>query len=109
MLSRIQICNIVLEEYCNHLHENLDLEAANYFETFCLSIKFYDLKSAKTFCCYAVTRKLSFVRDIQRFCEVHNGHLLKKLSNQFRIERVRYHLGACFCVFTSGSGNRRAL
>jgi len=27
----------------------MDLEATNYFETFCLSIKFYGHKSAKTF------------------------------------------------------------
>ena len=33
----------------NHLHEILDSKAADYFETFCLSIKFYGPKPAKTF------------------------------------------------------------
>ena len=51
---------------------------------------------------------MSSVRDIQRFREVHNGQLLKKLSDKFRIERVRYPVGGFLCVFTSSSGNQRA-
>jgi hypothetical protein len=74
----------------------------------CLYIKFYYFKSAKTFLLLSGDMQNEF-RDIQRFREVHNVHLLNSLSHLLRIERVRYSAGARFCSFTSGSRNRMAL